>query len=87
MLDTGLLFFDKIDKQSRSATVRLITLALGNEPAYRIDFQPSGYLKPKATFIVFVPKEAAPTGKVTLVAMQQCNLHGYWEGTLDIAVT
>ena len=36
---------------------------------------------------VMVPKEAAPTGKLTLVALQRCNLHGLWEGSLDISVT
>jgi superoxide reductase len=67
--------------------IGLIELSLGNEPAGRVELQPRGYLKPKVTFTVLVPKEAAPTGRVTLVAKQQCNLHGLWEGTLDIAVT
>ncbi len=67
--------------------IGFIELSLGNEPAGRADFQPRGYLKPKVAFTVVVPKEAAPGGKVTLVAKQQCNLHGLWEGTLDIAVT
>lgn len=30
--------------------------------------------------------EAAPTGKVTLVASQRCDLHGYWESAFDITV-
>ncbi len=63
-----------------------ISLEIGNEPAGRIDFQPKGYLSPKATFTVTLTKEAAPSGKVTLVAHQRCNLHGYWEGSLDITV-
>ncbi len=67
--------------------IGFIELSLGNEPAGRADLQPRGYLKPKVAFTVVVPKEAAPGGKVTLVAKQQCNLHGLWEGTLDIAVT
>ncbi len=67
--------------------IGFIELNLGNEPGGRVDFQPRGYLRPKAAFTVVVPKEAAPGGKVTLVAKQQCNLHGLWEGTLDIAVT
>ena len=41
----------------------------------------------RRTFLVTLPKEAAPSGKVTLVAFQRCNLHGYWESSLDIAVT
>lgn len=64
-----------------------IDLFLGNEPAGRTEFQPKGYLKPKTTFTVVVPKDAAPTGKLTLVAVQRCNLHGYWESSLDISVT
>lgn len=67
--------------------IEYIKLAIGNEPAGRIDFQPKGFLKPKTTFTVVIPKESAPAGKISLVASQQCNLHGYWESTLDIAVT
>lgn len=67
--------------------IEYIELSLGNEPAGRVEFQPKGYLKPKASFTVVVPKEAAPSGKVTLVAFQRCNLHGLWETNLDIAVS
>ena len=63
-----------------------IDLAIGNEPAGRIDFQPKGYLKPKAVFTVVLPSDVAPAGKVTLLARQRCNLHGLWEGSLDIAL-
>ncbi|HTG82894.1 MAG TPA: class II SORL domain-containing protein [Geobacteraceae bacterium] len=66
--------------------IEYIELSLGNEPAGRADLQPKGYLKPRVTFTVTVPKEAAPGGKLTLVARQRCNLHGYWEASLDIAV-
>ena len=67
--------------------IEFISLEIGNEPAGRIDFQPKGYLSPKATFTVTLPKESAPSGKITLVAHERCNLHGYWEGSLDITVT
>jgi superoxide reductase len=67
--------------------IQNIELYIGNEPAGKIELQPKGYLKPKAAFTVVVPKDAAPTGKVTLVAAQHCNLHGYWESSLDISVT
>ena len=67
--------------------IEYVEISLGNEPAGRADFQPRGYLKPKVVFTVVVPKEAAPAGKLTLVAHQRCNLHGLWEGTLDISVT
>jgi superoxide reductase len=66
--------------------IEFIQLDIGNEPAGRMDFQPKGYLEPKATFTVTLTKESAPSGKVTLVAHQRCNLHGYWEGHLDIMV-
>jgi superoxide reductase len=66
--------------------IEFIELNIGNEPAGRIDFQPKGYLKPKATFTVVLSKEAVPKGKVTLMAHQRCNLHGYWEGSMDIEV-
>jgi superoxide reductase len=67
--------------------IEFIALNIGNEPAGRIDFQSRGYLNPKVTFTVVLTKESAPSGKVTLVAHQRCNLHGYWEGNLDIMVT
>jgi superoxide reductase len=67
--------------------IEYIELNIGNEPAGRIDFEPKGYLHPKATFNVVLTKESAPAGKVTLITHQRCNLHGYWEGTLDITVT
>lgn len=63
-----------------------IELSVGNEPAGRADFQSRGYLRPRAVFNMVIPRETAPAGKVTLVAKQECNLHGIWEGTVDIAV-
>jgi len=67
--------------------IEYIDLSIGNEPAGRADFQAKGYLKPKCTFSVVVPKEAAPAGKITLIASERCNLHGYWESSIDILVT
>lgn len=67
--------------------IEYVSLDIGNEPAGRADFQPKGYLSPRVAFTVVLAKESAPEGKVTLVAHQRCNLHGYWEGSLDIAVT
>lgn len=66
--------------------IEWIELNIGNEPAGRADLQPKGYLKPRVAFTVTVPKEAAPGGKVTLMARERCNLHGYWESGLDIEV-
>jgi len=66
--------------------IEYIELAIGNEPVGRADMQPRGFMKPKVTFLVALPKEVAPSGKVTLVAHQRCNLHGYWESSVDISV-
>ena len=77
---------EKVHDMSPAHWIEYIELAIGNEPVGRIDFQPKGFMKPKATFTVAFPKEAAPGGVVTLVALQRCNLHGLWESTLDIAV-
>jgi superoxide reductase len=76
-----------IHPMGQSHWIEFIELDVGNEPAGRIDFQPRGYLNPKATFTVTLAKESAPSGKVTLIAHQRCNLHGYWEGSTDITVT
>jgi superoxide reductase len=67
--------------------IEFVTLEVGNEPAGRIDLQSNGYLSPKGALTLTLTKESAPSGKVTLMAHQRCNLHGYWEGSLDITVT
>lgn len=67
--------------------IEYVELHIGNEPAGRADFQAKGYLKPKAAFTVVLGPEFASAGRVTIVANQRCNLHGYWEGTLDLKVT
>ncbi len=67
--------------------IEYIALNIGNEPAGRIDFQPKGYLKPKAVFTVVLSSDAAAAGKITLIARQRSNLHGLWEGSRDIAVS
>lgn len=77
---------EKVHPMGPTHWIENIELAIGNEPAGRIDMQAKGYLKPKASFTLSLPKEAAPAGKVTLVASQRCNLHGYWEATFDITV-
>jgi superoxide reductase len=66
--------------------IQNIELSIGNEPAGRIDFQPKGYLKPIARFTVALSVDLAALGKVTLVARQNCNLHGLWEGSADVAL-
>jgi superoxide reductase len=77
---------EKLHPMGPTHWIQFIQLSLGNEPAGRATFQPAGYLKPKASFTVVVPKEAAPEGKITLVANQQCNLHGYWESSKNVIV-
>lgn len=67
--------------------IEFIELRIGNEPAGMADLQANGFLKPRVAFTVVIPKEAAKAGKMTLLARQQCNLHGLWEGSLDIAVS
>ncbi len=67
--------------------IQYVELSIGNEPAGRADFQSKGYLKPKASFTVVLGQEFVAAGKATLVANERCNLHGYWEGSVDITVT
>jgi superoxide reductase len=66
--------------------IEFAALNIGNEPAGRVEFQSHGYLRPKVTFNVVLTKESAPRGKVTLVVNLRCNIHGYWQGSRDIAV-
>jgi superoxide reductase len=66
--------------------IEFVELSIGNEPAGRTDFQSRGFFKPRVTFTVVIPKDAAPVGKITLLARQHCNLHGMWEGSYTINV-
>ena len=77
---------EKLHPMGPTHWIEFIQLSIGNEPAGRVDFQSTGFLKPKATFTVVIGKEAAPEGKITLVASQRCNLHGYWEADKNIIV-
>ena len=67
--------------------IQYIELNIGNEPAGRLDFQARGFMKPTAVFTITIPKELVATGKLTLLAREQCNLHGLWETRFDIAVS
>jgi superoxide reductase len=77
---------EKVHAMGPSHWIEYIELAIGNEPVGRVDFQPRGFMKPKVTFTVEIPKDVAPNGTITLVATQRCNLHGLWESTANIAV-
>jgi superoxide reductase len=77
---------EKLHGMSPSHWIENIELAVGNDPAGKIEMQPKGYLQPKVTFTVMLPKEVAPSGKVTLKASQRCNLHGLWESSIDVSV-
>jgi superoxide reductase len=67
--------------------IEYLDLSIGNEPAGRVILQPKGYLKPQAVFTVVLAADAAPSGMVTLLAREHCNLHGLWEGSLDISLS
>jgi superoxide reductase len=77
---------EKLHGMSPAHWIQDIELFIANEPAGRLEMQPKGYLSPKVRFSVTLPPEAVVAGKVTLVAAQHCNLHGYWESRLDIQV-
>ncbi|HOG16036.1 MAG TPA: class II SORL domain-containing protein [Syntrophales bacterium] len=66
--------------------IEYIELNIGNEPAGRTDLRSKGYLRPKVAFDVVLPPGIAAGGRITLVARELCNLHGLWEGSLDVAV-
>lgn len=77
---------EKIHAMGPAHWIENIELNIGNEPAGRVDLPSTGYLHPKATFTVVLSKEAAPSGEVTLIARQRCNLHGYWESAHNVTV-
>jgi desulfoferrodoxin (superoxide reductase-like protein) len=76
-----------IPVKRRPGAIENNELKIVNEPAGLIEFQPKGYLRPKATLAVVFASEAALAEKVTLVARQPCNIYGLWDEILDIAVT
>jgi superoxide reductase len=78
---------DVLHPMGQAHWIEFIELDIGNEPAGRAELSSRGYLSPKATFTVTLGKESPSPGTITLVAHERCNLHGYWEGSLDIAVT
>jgi superoxide reductase len=77
---------EKLHDMGPAHWIEFIELAIGNEPVGRVDFQPRGFMKPKAVFTIALPKDIAPNGTFTLVAFQRCNLHGLWESTVDINI-
>ena len=77
---------EKLHDMGPAHWIEMIELNVGNEPAGRADLQPKGYLKPRITFTLVLTRDAAPTGTVTLVARQRCNLHGCWEAEFDVTV-
>jgi len=54
-----------------------LTLLAGNEPIGTLSFM-STYAQPRASFLVSADRP------VTLVAQARCNLHGVWEGSLEV---
>ena len=78
---------EKLHPMGPAHWIEYIELRLGNQPIARADLQPAGYLVPKITFNVVIPKEAAPEGNATLVARQNCNMHGLWEASINITVS
>jgi superoxide reductase len=77
---------EKLHGMSAAHWIQDIELYIGNDPAGKVELQPKGYLSPKVQFNVTLAADVAPGGKVTLVAAQHCNLHGYWESRHDIMV-
>lgn len=78
---------EKVHPMAAAHWIEEIELNIGNEPAGRVTLQANGYLQPKASFTVVLTTEAVPSAKVTLIARQRCNLHGYWESSHDVSIT
>lgn len=78
---------EKLHPMGPSHWIEFVELNVGNEPAGSAQLQPRGFLSPKVTFQVVLSREMAPSGKVTLVARQRCNLHGYWEGVKEVSIS
>jgi len=78
---------EKLHGMAPAHWIQGIELYIGNDPAGKVELQPKGYLSPKVAFHVTLPMDAAPSGKVTLVAAQHCNLHGYWQSSHDVQVS
>jgi superoxide reductase len=62
-----------------------VQLSIGNEPAGTAIFRSHGYLKPKTRFSV-VLGDNLKGKRVSLVATEQCNLHGTWQHYVNVEV-
>lgn len=60
--------------------IKWVQLFADNAHVATADFGPT-FASPKATFTVKAGKS------VTLIAIGYCNLHGFWESTVDVAVS
>ncbi len=67
-----------VHPMSRAHFIDYVELFAGNEPAGRVDFR-ADFSVPRATFYLKLDRP------VTLVARAYCNLHGLWEGRVDVA--
>jgi len=62
-----------------------VQISIGNEPTGTLLFRSHGYMKPEGRFNLILGNDLK--GKtVSLVVQDKCNLHGIWQGYVNIEV-
>jgi superoxide reductase len=65
--------------------IETVQINIGNEPAGTLMFRSHGYMKPEGRFNVILGDDLK--GKtVSLVVQDKCNLHGIWQGYINVEV-
>ena len=65
--------------------IETVQVNIGNEPAGTVMFRSRGYMKPEARFNLMLGDNLK--GKtVSLVVQDKCNLHGIWQGYINVEV-
>lgn len=65
--------------------IEKVQINIGNEPAGFLSLQPQGYMQPVARFNLMLDKNLKGE-TVSLVVQDKCNLHGIWEGYVNVEV-
>lgn len=65
--------------------IESMVIKIGNEPAGTLFFQPRGFMTPEGRFNLMLGEDLKGQ-TVSLVVQDQCNLHGIWEGYVNIDV-
>ncbi len=65
--------------------IEYMQINIGNEPAGTLVMRSHGYIKPKASFNLYLD-ENLKGKKISVVVQIKCNLHGLWQNHVNVEV-